>query len=322
MPTGKFALLYLDKLRPIIPEAGEFHLSYSFRRLLNETDLIEPHRPGYSEGLSATVDALDQVEKILRHPERYEPVFKTRDIPHVWKLRTNQSVELFRGKYSDSWEKFCLSEDLGTRSDHGIYVSSELANIYMTILAQAIADSRAMATITDQPALDSYSMFIRRTDSSRKAVMRAAHSVLDLKLPGNIRDISLDAVIDQRNRRGFREKQLAFRSAFSDFMADAEAGGSSDEFLKSLKTAYGDLTDEVLKIGAGAITFGFGFWLVLHGAVLEPVTAAREIVEGASVAIGSAIGIRNVWRSTKTKRFARRFLADLKQLPVSQHKTD
>jgi hypothetical protein len=148
--------------------------------------------------------------------------------------------------------------------------------------------------------------------------MRTAHSVLDLKLPGDIHDISLDAVLHHRNRKGFKQKQLAFHSALSNFMTDVETGGSSDEFLKSLKSAWGDLTDEALKVGTGAMTFGLGFWLVLAAPVMEPVKAAREIMAGASLAIGSAIAIRSVWRNTKTKRFARRFLTDLKKLPVSR----
>ena len=86
---AKFALLYLGKLHPIIPESADFHSSVSFWRLRHETDLIHPHRPEYAEGERATWDALDQAEKILRHPQRYEPVFKMRDIVQAWKLPAN-----------------------------------------------------------------------------------------------------------------------------------------------------------------------------------------------------------------------------------------
>src|SRR5436853_588756 len=49
----KFALLYLDKLDPIIPESGDEHLTEQYRRIMSETDLIEVHRPSLDEGLQA-----------------------------------------------------------------------------------------------------------------------------------------------------------------------------------------------------------------------------------------------------------------------------
>src|SRR6185295_2420058 len=82
---AKFALLYLDTLSPIIPIAGENHLSDTFHRLRDETDLLDVHRPSFREGYPATLDALDQVEKILTNPVRYEPIFGRRNIISDWR---------------------------------------------------------------------------------------------------------------------------------------------------------------------------------------------------------------------------------------------
>src|ERR1039457_1576248 len=71
----KFALLYLDKLSPIIPYSADIFLSDTHRMLAEETDLISPHRPSYEEGDNATRDAMDKIESILQHPERYERIF-------------------------------------------------------------------------------------------------------------------------------------------------------------------------------------------------------------------------------------------------------
>jgi len=71
----KFAVLYLDKLKPIIPEAGDRYLSEQFQRIKGETDLIDSHRPEYEEGSSATRDAVEHLEKILKHPDRYADIF-------------------------------------------------------------------------------------------------------------------------------------------------------------------------------------------------------------------------------------------------------
>ena len=67
----KFALLYLENLDPIIPESGDVHLSEEYRMIVNETDLIQKHRPNYDEGDNATLDAVEQIERILRHPEAF-----------------------------------------------------------------------------------------------------------------------------------------------------------------------------------------------------------------------------------------------------------
>ena len=67
----KFALLYLNKLRPIIPPDGDKYLSDNFKFINDETDLIDKYRPNYEEGFNATLDAIDVIDKILSHPDRY-----------------------------------------------------------------------------------------------------------------------------------------------------------------------------------------------------------------------------------------------------------
>ena len=64
----KFALLYVNQLEPIIPPAGDSYLSVLFRQLQDETDLLRIHRPTEEEGYRATLDSIERVETILRHP--------------------------------------------------------------------------------------------------------------------------------------------------------------------------------------------------------------------------------------------------------------
>ena len=60
----KFALLYLDKVEPIVPESADIQLTDTFCDLRMHTDLIELYRPAYEEGDRATADAIEQVERI------------------------------------------------------------------------------------------------------------------------------------------------------------------------------------------------------------------------------------------------------------------
>jgi hypothetical protein len=319
---AKFALLYLDSLSPIVPFAGDRHLSKSFRKLREETDLIVVHRPNYHDGKRATLDALDQVEKILMHPERYRDIFKRQKLVSAWKRPQSHKIELFHDKYTEDWEKFCISQKLATPSKNGIYISKDLADVYMTILAQAIADSNGASVITDNRSLDTYSVFIRKADHADQGVFQTAQGVFNLKLPRNLTNISLDAVIMHRNRPGFRQKQRAFRRALNEALSDAEKGGSPEKFLNSLGSAWSDLSDDILKVGTGTVTFGLGVWLVLASPsvdmLVDMLKVAKEVAAGTTLAVGSIVGVRNVWRNTNTKRLARRFVSDLKKISTEE----
>ena len=61
----KFALLYIDKLKPIVPYQGDKYISEYSNLIYNESDLLVKYRPEYSEAYKATLDALDILEKIL-----------------------------------------------------------------------------------------------------------------------------------------------------------------------------------------------------------------------------------------------------------------
>jgi len=45
----KFALLYFEGFRPIVPDNRRNELSNDYQMLINETDLIDPLSPDYSE---------------------------------------------------------------------------------------------------------------------------------------------------------------------------------------------------------------------------------------------------------------------------------
>ena len=53
----KFALLYLDCIRPIIPYTiapKEEYISETFLRIMDETDPVHPYRPDFNEGMCAS----------------------------------------------------------------------------------------------------------------------------------------------------------------------------------------------------------------------------------------------------------------------------
>ena len=59
----KFALLYIDEIKPIIPKCARETLSDSMRNILKSTDLINPYAPNYESGYVASLTAIKYLEE-------------------------------------------------------------------------------------------------------------------------------------------------------------------------------------------------------------------------------------------------------------------
>ena len=309
----KFALLYLRRLRPIIPDSGDALLTEEYRRLIGETDLISVHRPSHSEGTMATLDALEVVERVLQKPQRYQGFFQEPNIVEAWRDPRNHTSVLFQEKYTDDWERFCMQHGLATRSGFGLRTSDHLSLVYMTILAQVIADSRGVSPITDRHALDHFATYVRRAEPQARQSVQTAQAVLRLSIPADISNISMDAIIAHRNRPGFEQRQRAFHDHLNSLLSDLEAGSMPTDFRGSLGNWWSDLGDDIAQLGPNLTTIGLGVWLVLRSSSAGVADAALQISGAASIAIGAATAIRKSWTHSRPKRLARRYLADLQQ---------
>lgn len=312
----KFALLYMEKLDPIIPESGDIHLSDEYRMVVTETDLIQKHRPDDEEGKRATLDAIDQIERVLRHPNAFIGVFSDNNFIEKWKNPKEQKFTLFEEKYTDYWERFCLDNRLGKRSNYGLMVSRDVANIYMTILAQCVADSRGVSPITDDRFLDRFSIFSRKASPNIANTVEAAQGIINLKLPSNLRDLSLDDIVKHRNRKNFKQHQRAFHDELEQFLEKVEQASGYIAFEKSLGNIWSDFSDEIVQVGSGVVAFGLGVWLLFQPGGTGILPAWEKIAGGAALSIGSVISIRNTWENTITRRMARRYLADMQDLAL------
>ncbi len=311
----KFALLYLNQLDPIIPESGEGYLSYDYQKIINDTDLIFPFRPGYHDGESATLDALDQLEKIFRHPGAYTGIFNDNKFIEKWKNKDQQTFTLFREKYTEYWRRFCLENKIGHDSPQGLRLPPDIVHIYMTILAQCIADSKGIPPITDNHFLDKFSIFSRKSDKSAKDIITTAQTVIELKLPKNISNIPVDKIIRLRNQRDFKEKQKAIHKEIETYLKNLETNPEEPpDFEKQLGSILKDFSDDIAQIGTGTVAFGLGVWLLFQSSGNLVVPALEKLAGGTVLTVGSVISIRKTWKNTKNKRMARRYLGSLATL--------
>lgn len=316
----KFALLYMDELNPIIPPSGDNYLSELYQRLIYETDLLMRHRPDYEEGLSATMDAVQVTERILQRPTMYRYIFRTHDILDRWKNPINHEYTLFREKFSDEWERFCLDNGFASPDDVGLRMPTSLAYVYMTLLAQAIADARGIPPITDHANLDRFSI-LARTSPRRAAQdhydrLELAQTVIDLRLPEDLSEIGFDEIIAFRNRSGFKERLRAFHDQLDRFYDDVEEEVDPEEFVNAFENVWWEFTEEILSLGAGVTSIGLTAWILTHSQ--QPPMLAEylnEIVIGGGMALLNSVrGFNNNWEHTQTQRFTRKYLADLSRI--------
>jgi len=314
----KFALLYLNQLDPIIPKTGEKYLTDDYKKLINETDLIKPFRPSYHEGEMATLDAIDKIEKIFKHPKAYASIFNDKNFIKKWKNKKHQTCTLFREKYTHYWGEFCEHNKIGHFSAQGLLISSDIANIYMTILAQCVADIKGVSPITDNKFLDHFSIFTRKSKKHTQDIIKTAQAVINLKLPKNLNEIAIDKIIKFRNKNGFKEKQKAFHCEIENYLCKLETDPNPDEFNNQLGNLWQDFSDDIAQIGTGTIAFGLGAWLLFQGSGDITAPAFKELAGGAAITVGSVIAIRKTWKNTKTKRMTRRYLSNISTIqPVT-----
>lgn len=313
----KFALLYIDKLCPIIPMSGDSHLSDLSKRIIDDTDLINIHRPDRDEGSKATLDALEYVDKILRTPRRYSAFFRQDDILGTWRQPIVQSYTIFSEKYTPDWENYCVKNHLGVKCDEGVCVHRQLAMIYMTLLAQAIADSRGISPITDDRSMDRYCIIARRPSSILHEKISLAQGTLQLKLPASLSNIGIDKIINLRNKPHFKRDLKAFHNELDRFLNSIEREPATDvpiNLVNSLGSAWKDFTENMLVLSAGTTAFGLGLWLTISSPLTAGIEFAIEVAGGLSLVVGSTVAVRSTWRHTATKRNSRKYLADISKL--------
>lgn len=307
----KFALLYIKELRPIIPWSGEKYLSDFHRKIYNETDLIKPYIPKFDEGKGATIVAIEEIEKIFEHPEHYVSIFGVNNIIEKWKNGELFNYKLFGEKYTYDWERFCIKNGVGKRCNEGILIPKELGLIYMTILAQVIADRNGISTITDSYGLDQFSIFIQQEHRSTEEIITVAQDTIKCKLPVGLHKLKLDDIIKFRNKSGFKKELNAFHCELEKYYKSKESGQTSYDFENSLGSFWMDFFNDFIQLGIDLANFSLKAWISISSG--SPVTA-NTVIDAATIIGRNTLRIKNTWGNTKSKRYCRKYLSNLSRI--------
>lgn len=213
----KFALLYFEELRPIIPYMWvkeDQYLSPTAIEVMNSTNLIRPYNPDYEEGNIASIIACEEFERYLNHPERYLSFFsnsKSSDLINNWRNPQLQKCRLYEGKFSPVFFEFCLENRLATPFDYGILISNDLAFAYMSFLADVIAKRQELEMFTD---VSKYNTLLEKNDAiisrSQNLHYKIAKTQIEFAIPCRIKDIPMNQIIKLRQNRDFENCRRAY----------------------------------------------------------------------------------------------------------------
>lgn len=317
----KFALLYLDRIRPIIPYTiapKEQYISETFLRIMGETDLVRPYKPDFNEGMCASELACTEFEKYLQHPERYARFFGQ---PHAnrliekWKLPQYQDCTLFEGKYSYEFFRFCIENQIASPCTEGIKISNELAYVYMSFLADVISRNNEMEMITDEQR---YTQMLLKNPqfalSSRKAYAHTVKNELTLALPDNLSNIPIQEIINLRKDKEFNSARTEYVKHISK-MVDCKEGRRPYRKLEDIlrcEKEYLQICCSVFCMIASATLTAISVGAAIeNGQPIDWISVAASTYLDAKGMNDGFWGMREFVDELKSKRLARKYIAKL-----------
>lgn len=199
----KFALLYIDEIRPIIPENARNSLSASMQNIIEYTDLINPYAPEYFNGLMASEGAIQYLQ--TRNINRELDGVRMRNVG------VRSICTLYSDKYTYDFERFCLDNQFGRRCDEGIQVHKDIAYTYMSMLAEIISIETGLDMVTDimkyaYPTLQ----YSPRTEQRNREILNTIQTEIQFQVPVDMRRIPLERFIELRSDNRFEEARRSF----------------------------------------------------------------------------------------------------------------
>lgn len=310
----KYALIYIDRFSPIIPNSGMNELSDLFWKLSDNTDLVERYIPKWQHGAAASTKTIKEIEFIQAHPEQFGGVLNNVNTIRAWSDRQNQIFKLYEEKFNIPFKSYCVENKLAQECPGGILMSKELAYLFMTFLAEEIAYNENATPITDNPKLDLISTYLRTREPKIENQITAVKTLIDQNLPEQIEYIGIDKFIEFRRDTGINELRSKFNKAFEDFYRAFENNTDITQFIQELNSTNKDLVTEIGLFFGGIVSIGLGGLILFNNFNASKLEAIKQIAEGTVFTVGGLIGINQTWKLGENRRSARKFLTNLKRI--------
>lgn len=227
----KFALLYLDHIHPIIPymwKDEKEYLNKRFLKIKTESDLISVERPEQIDTQIASHKAICELKEELRFQATKHGYKQAgADEFQRWRMPESQSRRfmLYDGKYDKTFFDYCISEKFGEKTSDGLLLSCDVAEFYMSCLAEAISMRTGLEMISSTTEHEKSLMRSAywNKDDVKKA-LKAAQDELTIAVPINLDRIPLEQVLELRRRPDFIKERKAYIKATEELIKVRETG--------------------------------------------------------------------------------------------------
>lgn len=321
----KFALLYLDDLRPIIPMipySREHYLDSLTLKIMDSTDLIREYRPDYEEGNIASLKAMEYFDNYLKNPVIYARQFSSSYrgadlLIDKWQNKSQQNYTLYNGKFSDDFYHYCIHEEIAHRCKEGIKINEDLAFVYMSFLAEVISEANQIEAITD---ISKYNRIILKNNSmlskTASKELKYAKNNIDLYLPNDISKISINVFISLRSSREFGQLRIAYTNEIKNLIEAKEQkndGYSLENLLSYQKDFVRFCQQSFNMLGSISLT-AFGIHQIANDN-LTPITLLSTAigVHRNFNAVVKATEITKTFKDIHNKHLARKYVATLRK---------
>lgn len=323
----KFAMLYLDELRPIIPDIPynqSTYLSSHTIEIMNETNFIRPYRPDYHEGEIASQCAIADFDAYMRNPRafniRYIGSYRNAALlTERWQRPKLHNYTLYNGKFSHDFYEYCLSRNIASECDEGIKVHEHVACIYMSLLSEQISLAYGFEAITDCPIYDEL-LISRNTRIGQTCNQEFRYATNNIKvyLPTNIERIPLAQIIKLRSSDSFNQLRQAYVNQIKNLILAKEnknAGYPLEDLLRYEKDFLGLCTSSFGALSSITLTAHDVSKLMTGTIDTSTFVTVAEIYGGINLLSPCIKNAIHSMKNMKNKKLARKYLATLKQLP-------
>lgn len=308
----KFSILYMEKFESIVPYGRQHLISDEYRRLLDETDLVEMYSPEYMQGERASIKSIEEAQKFLRNPYGRGPLMNRVNIERSWRTERNWTYQIFSEKFSYQFGEFCEQEGIGRRNGEGLILPKELAFIFMTHLAQEISYERNGSVITDNVEFDNYSNFSKVYNPGVRNRNKFMKGIINLLVPANISDISFDRLIQFRNQN--RERITAFNNQINLLEESIGNGVTERQFVNSFNEIYSELTREIVLMGIGLASIPFAAYMLINNPQALSAEYSKEILGALGIGLAGTYAIKRALFDTRERRLCKKYLTNVERL--------
>lgn len=308
----KFSLLYLEDFQSIVPYDKRHLLSDDYKRIENETDLVSLYNPKYDTGSRASIQAIEEVEKILSNTYDRSHLFGKVNVVRKWKHKDNWNYIVHKEKFSHNWLQFCEENELGTETAEGVRLPEELAFVFMTHLAKEIAFEESMELITDNNKFDSFTNHSRSTTHTINRKSKFAKGIFNLIVPKNLSEIPFERLIEFRNNN--RELITAFNQELDDVQQKIGNGYREQDFIDRYNNIYSEFSKEVLLQGFGIASIPLAAYMLIQNKSATSPEYIKEILGALGIILGGGYTMNKGLQDLKTKRYCKKYITNLERL--------